>query len=305
MAKIANILNKIFKRTDIKISVLISCALVVIILLCVRFLSGINNQALYDATYERGRMLSILGAGSVENVLESAIDNGFLTQEEIFDSQYVPIADTEPQMFHTRFDAYMDAAFSQFQGTFFKDDSIVYARSMDLNGYVPIEGGGGVSGNKSGTITKDPLGKQILAGKRINRIVANTVDGFSQEYTSEDSNEHIMEFSAPVYVKGERWGSFSVGFRNLSKAGSGSGASVTTIILALASILLACAVVFVVVFYFLKPIPGLAKVAGQVADGHVDNSVEIGGSSDIAALADAIERLRVSMKLSMDRMAKK
>jgi HAMP domain-containing protein len=64
-------------------------------------------------------------------------------------------------------------------------------------------------------------------------------------------------------------------------------------------------VVFGVVVYFLKPISGLAEVAGRVADGDMDRSVEIGGSNDIAALADAIERLRVSLKLSMDRVLKK
>jgi HAMP domain-containing protein len=285
--------------------VLISCALVIIILLCVRFLSGINNQAISDAMYEKGRIVSILGAKSIEITLETAIDNNFLTQEEVFDSQYVPVADTEPQLFHTKFDAYMDAACSQFQAALFKDNSLVYARPMDLNGYVPLEGNGDTSDTKIRKNTVDPLGKQILAGKRISLVVANTVEGFTQDYISEDNNEHIWEFSSPVYVKGERWGSFSVGFRSLSKAGFGSGASLTSIVSAVSSILLACAVVFWIVFYFLKPISGLAKAAGQVADGDMDHSVEIVGSNDITTLADAIERLRVSLKLSLDRMVKK
>lgn len=305
MAKEANIMSRIFKRTDIKISVLISCCLVVIILSGVLFLSRLNNQAISDAMHDKGRMASNLGARNLEIALEAAIDNNILTQEEIFDSQYVPISGTEPQLFHTKFDTYIDESYSQFQGAFFKDSSVVYARPMDLNGYVPMQGSGNITNSKSLKIIVDPAAKQILAGKRISRVVANTVDGFVQDYISEDKNEHIWEFSTPVYVKGERWGSFSVGFRNLSKAGSGTGASLTTIVLAAASILLACAVVFCLVFYFLKPISGLAKAAKQVADGEVDHSVEIGGSSDIASLSDAIERLRVSLKLTMDRAAKK
>jgi HAMP domain-containing protein len=305
MTKKSNIAGRIFKRTDIKISVLISCFLIVIILLSVRFLSGINKQAISDAMHEKGRLVSVLGAKSTEIALENAIDNNLLTQEEVFDSQYVPVADTEPQQFHTKFDAYIDTACSEFHGTFFKDKGIVYIRIMDLNGYVPLQGNGNTTNKKNSKITVDPLAKQILAGKRITRVVANTVEGFVQDYISEDSNEQIWEFSAPVYVKGERWGSFSVGFGKLSKMGSDAGNSITIIVVAVSSILLACAVVFGVVVYFLKPISGLAEVAGRVADGDMDRSVEIGGSNDIAALADAIERLRVSLKLSMDRVLKK
>jgi HAMP domain-containing protein len=63
--------------------------------------------------------------------------------------------------------------------------------------------------------------------------------------------------------------------------------------------------VFGVVIFFLKPIPRLAEIAEQVADGDMDRSVEIEGGSDIRMLADAIERLRVSLKLSMGRLARK
>jgi methyl-accepting chemotaxis protein len=305
MAERANMINKIFKRTDLKISVLISCSLAVIIFICVQFLAGVNNQAISDAIYEKGKMASMLGAKSIEIAFEDAIDNNFLTQEEVFDSQYVPVAGSEPQLFHTKFDAYMDETCSEFHETYFKDSSVVYARPMDLNGYAPLQGNGDTSNKNNLKSAVDPLAKQILAGKRISLAVANTVDGFVQNYISEYNDEEVWEFSTPVYVNGERWGSFSVGYRNLSKEGLGGVASVTTIILAVSSILLACVVVFSVVFFFLKPISGLSEVAEQVADGDVDRSVLIGGSNDMATLADAIERLRVSLKLSMDRMEKK
>jgi methyl-accepting chemotaxis protein len=305
MAEKASMINRMFRRTDVKISVLISFFLVVIIYVCVHFLSGINQQAISNAIYEKGKMVSMLGAKSIEIAFEDAIDKNYLTREEVFDSQYVPVSGSDPQMFHTKFDAYIDAACSGFQGTFFKDSSVVYARPMDLNGYVPLQGNNDTAGSNTLQGAADPLAKQILAGKRISYVVANTVDGFMQDYTLESTNEHIWEFSTPVFVKGERWGSFSVGYRNLSGSGLGGGISVTTIILAVSSILLACVVVFCVVFVFLKPIAGLSEVAGQVADGDVDRSVVIGGSNDMATLADAIERLRVSLKLSMDRMGKK
>jgi methyl-accepting chemotaxis protein len=305
MATKASFMNKFFKRTDIKISVLISCALVVIILVSGRFLAGINSKAISDALHEKGRIVSILGAKSIEISLETAVEKNLLTLEDVFDSQYLPVANTEPQLFHTKFDTYVDEACAQFQQAFYRDDRIVYARPMDLNGYIPLKGDGNSSDSKSGGTTEDPLAKQILAGKRISRIVANTVEGFVQDYISEDNDEHIWEFSTPVYVNGERWGSYSVGLRSPSKSGLGIGASITVLVLTVLSILLSCAVVFGVVLSALKPIPGLAKVAERVADGDVDLSVEVEGSNDIATLADAIERLRVSLKLSMDRLARK
>lgn len=305
MPKKANSTSGIFKRTDIKISVLINCFLIVIILLSVYFLAGINNQAISDAMYEKGKILSILGAKSLEISLEAAINDGDLTLDDAFDSQYIPVDGSDPQLFHTKYDTYIDEACSQFNGTFFKDSRVVYARYMDLNGYVPLKGVSYIADSKSEDSNKDPLAKQILAGKRISRAIANTVEGFVQPYISEDNNENIWEFSTPVYVKGKRWGAFSVGLRKLSKTGTLAGFSLNVIILAAVTIILSCVVVFGIVLHFLKPIPSLAKVAGQVADGNVDHSVDIGGSGDIATLAEAIERLRVSLKLSMDRMARK
>lgn len=305
MVKKATKPGGIFKRTDIKISVLISFSLVIIMLISGFFLSSMNDQAISDAMYKKGKMISILGAKSLEITLEAAIGNNLLTQDEIFDSQYVPVAGSDLQLFHTKFDAYIDEACSQFHGAFFKDNSIVYARPMDLNGYIPLKGGGDLADSNTAQNTEDPLGKQILAGKRISRIVANTVDGFVQDYTTEDSNVHIWEFSTPVFVKGKKWGSFTVGMRNMAQNVSGTGFSITALLSVVLSILLACAVVFGVVLYFLKPVSGLAKAAEKVADGDMDFSVEIGGSSDIAMLADAIERLRVSLKLSMEMHARK
>jgi methyl-accepting chemotaxis protein len=296
--------SKLFKRTDITISVLVSCALCVIILLCAYFLSGTNRQAISDANYEKGKMLSIIGARSMEMVLQSAVDGAILTQDDIFDSQYVPVEGTQPQQFTTKFDAYIDEACAQFQSSFFKDSSVVYARAMDSNGYVPILIDSSASDKKYGkSAGGDPMAKQILDGKRILRVVANTVEGFSQTYTSETTNEEIVEFSAPIFVNGERWGAFSVGLK--SDANTGFVFPVTVLIYAALSILLSCAVVFGVVILFLKPISGLTEAAERVADGEVDRSVKIGGSNDMVTLADAIERLRVSLKLSMARMVQK
>jgi len=253
--------------------------------------------------YKNGKIASILGAKSIEISLETAIDNNLMTMEDAFDSQYIPIAGTEPQLFHTKFDTYMDEACSRFHASFFKDSSIVYARPMDLNGYIPLKGSDDLADSKTGKNTEDQLAKQILAGKRISRIMANTVEGFVQDYITE-SNEHIWEFSTPVFVNGKRWGSFTVGLRNPTKKVPGIGSSFTALVSVAISILIACALVFIVVFYFLKPISGLSKAAEQVADGDMDRSVVIDGSNDIAMLADAIERLRVSLKLSMDKYAR-
>ena len=55
----------------------------------------------------------------------------------------------------------------------------------------------------------------------------------------------------------------------------------------------------------LKPLEKLTNAALDLADGKVENEIKVASADEVGKLADALERLRVSLQAAMDRLRKK
>ena len=113
----------------------------------------------------------------------------------------------------------------------------------------------------------------------------------------------IWEFSSPIYIKGERWGSFCVGYQNFPEQSVSSFFSPKQLLLGGLLILLSIAVICLIIITSLKPLSVLLKMASEVADGNMDRPVKMNNRSEIGKLANVVERLRVSTKMAIDRLA--
>jgi DNA-directed RNA polymerase specialized sigma54-like protein len=150
----------------------------------------------------------------MERILVDAVDSGRFTQAEIFDENYVPIPGTEPQKYHTKYDAYLDETILAIEDEYQeKDNQVVFAVLVDRNGYLPTHNSkysrpmtGDKERDKVWNRTKrlfnDPVG---LAAAR------NRQELFMQVYYR-DTGEKMWDISAPVYVKGKHWGAFRIGY---------------------------------------------------------------------------------------------
>ena len=293
-------------KVSVKIAIMVNVVLLIISSAGSFYLVKQKSTSQRDQLLERGKIESIVGAKLISKVLETAIENNVLSVEDVFDSDYAIIPGSNPEKYHTRYDAYLDKMILAMQDEFFHDKSVVYAITVDANGYLPTHNSI-YQQPLTGDYDKDLKGnqtKRIFNDRVGSKAAQNKQAGFQQIFTKE-TGEVMWDISAPIKVNGEHWGAFRIGF-SMDKTLQAEKKLTTTLIMILAAVLLTSVfVVFLVVNSALKPLSHFTKIASDLADGNIDQKIESKGNDEIAQLADVLERLRVSLKAAMDRLAKK
>lgn len=185
-----------------------------------RTVSDINRlseelrQIVEEEIQEKGKKLAQEGALVMRNVLEQALAKGHLTRKQLFDTNYREIPETYPQKYHTDYDAYTDLNIQKALDDYLaSDDQLFFAVLVDRNGYLPTHNSrysmpltGDREKDKTGNRTKrmfnDPVG--LAAAQNLHPVLV-------QAY-NRDTGEKMWDISAPVYVDGEHWGAFRVGY---------------------------------------------------------------------------------------------
>lgn len=166
-----------------------------------------QSVSMRRALTERGIILAITGAETAGKVLSDGITSGGLSPAQLFDTDYQPIPNTNPQRFQTSYDWYTDQNLTRIQDSYLMDVTIIYAVALDSNGYAPTHN----------TISKIGYGDNASRSKRIFNdevglaAVRHQETYLFQEY-KRDTGEVIWDISAPIYVNGSHWGGFRVGF---------------------------------------------------------------------------------------------
>jgi methyl-accepting chemotaxis protein len=167
------------------------------------------------ALHERMPEVVQAAAKAVGQALEAAIERGEIKLEDVFDQNYVPIPNTKPQKFHTRYDSQADRLLPSVQESLLdKNREIAYAIACDQNGYVPTH-------NKRFTQPLTGDEKKDMLGNRTKRVFSDPVGKrcgsheapFLLQTYRRDTGEIMHDISAPVYVKGRHWGGFRIGYR--------------------------------------------------------------------------------------------
>ena len=149
-------------------------------------------------------------------------------------------------------------------------------------------------GNRTKRIFNDPVG--IKAAK-------NTKEAYQQVYYR-DTGEVMWDITTPIFVKGKQWGGFRIGF-SLEKTVAAQAKLQTTLIMIMGAILIISLIsVFAVVSHAMRPLEEFTEIASALADGKVDQKIESKSNDEIGQLANVLERLRVSLKVAMDRLSR-
>ena len=295
-----------FDKISVKVAVLVNLVLLLVVAAGSYYIVNQQGESLEGQLLERGRIESIVGAKLIGRIMEEAIDNGVFSVTDAFDTDYQLIPGFEPAKYHTKYDFYLDKAILSLQDEFLKDESVVFAVAVDKNGYLPthntryqqpITGSQqqDLLGNRTKRIFNDPIGL---------KAAQNTKPAFQQVY-HRDTGETMWDISSPIYVKGKHWGGFRIGF-SLQKIEAAKQTLTGKLIVIMGGILVvSLLLVFVVVSVALKPLSHFTRIASELADGKVDQKIEVQGRDEIAKLADVLERLRVSLKAAMDRLQRK
>jgi methyl-accepting chemotaxis protein len=295
-----------FAKISVKVAILVNLVLLAVMAAGSYYVVTQQGATLEQQLFQRGRIESITGAKMIGRVLEEAIDNGVFSVDDAFDTNYVLIPGFEPAKYHTKYDTYLDKAILSLQDEFLKDDSVNAACAVDINGYLPthnsrfqqpITGDQELdkAGNRTKRIFNDPIGLQAAV---------NTQPGFQQIY-KRDVGTDLWDFSTPIYVKGKQWGGFRVNL-SLEKIEQAKSVLMTKLLLIMGGILvISLGMVFLVVGGALRPLKRFTRIAADLADGRVNQQIEVKGRDEIAQLAAVLERLRLSLKIAMERLGRK
>lgn len=158
-------------------------------------------------------------ADEIAELFETAIRNGEISIDMLFDRNYQPIPNTDPQQVSTRYLAFTDKHLPRIQEPVLSmDPAITFCAAVDENGYLPTH-----NLIYSKPQTDDPVWN---AANCRNRRIFDDRTGLS---AGQNENEFLLQtyrrdmgggkfvlmkdVSAPIYVNGRHWGGFRMGYK--------------------------------------------------------------------------------------------
>ncbi len=158
--------------------------------------------------------LASQAAEQIGEALSKAVRSGEITEASLQQPQYSAIANTDPEKFHTGFDALCDRLLPSIQEPLLASDAaITYAITADINGYVPTH-----NNVYCQALTGDT--KTDIVGNRSKRIfsdhVGRTVGKHTKKYMLQvyrrDTGAIMFDMSVPIYVGDFHFGGFRIGY---------------------------------------------------------------------------------------------
>src|SRR5512138_293624 len=125
------------RKLSIKIAAILILVMSVIMSLFTIYFVRSRSASMEEELLSKGRIEALTGAKMMEQLLEDALASGKFTLDDIFDTNYVPIPNTDPQKYHTKYDTYIDQVVRDLEDEYLKDDQVVFAVLVDRNGYLP------------------------------------------------------------------------------------------------------------------------------------------------------------------------
>jgi methyl-accepting chemotaxis protein len=162
-------------------------------------------------------------AAEISRVLERLVEGGRLTQEDLFDNDYIAIEGTDPLQHRTRFLADLEDVLPPIQEALLASDPrMVFCAAVDRNGYLPVH-------NRKYSLPQRPGETAWNTAHSRNRRVFDDRAGLAaarnvrpyiiQVYPRDMGNGltiMMREIDAPIRVCGKHWGGFRSAYTLLS-----------------------------------------------------------------------------------------
>lgn len=295
-------MNWITRRISVKIVVAMVFVLTVIMAISTILIVKRGSDLLREELLVKATSAAKIGAAAMEGILEDALTSGRFTEAQLFDTNYReikegPLAGAAIPKYHTAYDEYIDDKIKYFQDQFLKsDDMVVFAVLVDKNGYLPTHNTkysqpltGDAEKDKVGNRTKrifnDPTG--LAAAKYDGKDGA----GYLRQVYKRDTGETMWDVSAPVYLQGKHWGGFRIGF-SINKTEATIAEMRFGLILTMCAVLLIAAVTcFIIVSRMTRPLKQLTQVANRIADGNLDERIEVHSDDEVGQLGKAFNQM--------------
>jgi methyl-accepting chemotaxis protein len=163
---------------------------------------------------------AIDAAARVSMALEEAVSDGKLTRDALFDTDNVPIEDTNPLQFRTRSLAVLEALLPPIQEPLLAADKrMIFCAAVDRNAYLPVHNKIYSKPQKPDDIawnTANCRNRRIFDDRAGLSAARNVRPYLIQNYPREMGNGVVImmrEIDAPLRVFGKHWGGFRTAYK--------------------------------------------------------------------------------------------
>jgi methyl-accepting chemotaxis protein len=171
-----------------------------------------------DTVHDRIAKLAHGAAEQIRQAFEQAIKEGRIRQADLFDRKHKPIENTRPEKYTTTYDQLADKLLPPIQEPILKQHAaIVYAIATDPQGYVPTHNNRfckPLTGNHEKDLINNRT-KRIFDDRTGSRCGSHAHPLLLQTY-KRDTGEVMHDLSVPIFVNGQHWGGFRIGYSSNS-----------------------------------------------------------------------------------------
>lgn len=157
-------------------------------------------------------------AGRVEGALEGAVAAGRIGLDDLFDTDYRPIAGTDPQQYETRALSILDEVLPALQEPILAEDpKLSFACAVDINGYLPVHNARYSQPQRPGDRVwniANCRNRRIFDDRAGLLAARNTRPHLVQAYARDLGDKVVMmrEVDVPIHVAGRHWGGFRTAY---------------------------------------------------------------------------------------------
>jgi methyl-accepting chemotaxis protein len=153
---------------------------------------------------------------AVITIFDDLLQSGTLTENQLFDTFYIPIPNSDPPKYHTQYDRILEKVLKKILDSYLaKHDSLIYVVAVDVNGYVPTHNSRyfqPLSGNPQEDLM-DSRSKRMF-NDVTGLAAARSLQPFLLQRYSRDTGEVMYDMSLPIFIRDRHWGAIRIGYRH-------------------------------------------------------------------------------------------
>ncbi|MBI4274596.1 MAG: methyl-accepting chemotaxis protein [Rhizobiales bacterium] len=159
-------------------------------------------------------------AAEVSSLFERLVTSGRLTEQALFDNNYVPIPGTNPQQYRTSYlDALEQALPEILERLLVEDSRLIFSNVVDRNGYLPVHNRKYSQPQRPGDVnwnTAHSRNRRFFDNRTGLAAARNTRPYLIQSNPRDMGNGVIVlvkEVDCPIRVLGKAWGGFRMAYQ--------------------------------------------------------------------------------------------
>jgi len=296
------------KKLSFRLSFFLMIILGSIVVVFTIYLVNDRSDQLKKMMLQKGIAAAQTGAKIMSETLDNIVENNIYTKEELFNDTLVPIPlhdsiielykgiskadiiNIQKYHYQTGLDLLLDTLIIAIQDEFFKDPEVEFAVLCDNQGYTPSHNSV-YNYNLKGSYQEDNINSRSKRVYFDKNAANNTTEPYILEVYHRDTGEEMWKMSSPVFVKGEHWGSFRIGFSMKKTEDAINGLKKRLILMMGIMLLVTVILLNRATAFMMKPLDNLHKGVDRVARGDLSHQIKAKTTDEIGDLARAFNKM--------------